>query len=57
VKDTELERNLWDRQPGESSEAFAAWVVFRDMGPDRTQARVARELRKSEQLIFQVVGH
>jgi hypothetical protein len=25
----------WDRQPGESEEAYRAFCVFRDMGPDR----------------------
>jgi hypothetical protein len=51
VKIAEIERNLWDRQPDESSGAFAAWVVYRDMVPDRKQSRVARELKKSGQLI------
>ena len=51
MKIVELERNLWDRQPNESSEAFAAWVVYRHMDSDRTQARVARELAKSTTLI------
>jgi hypothetical protein len=51
VKILEDERNLWDRQPGESSEAFEAWILYRDMGPERKQVRVARGLSKSDQLI------
>jgi len=34
----------WDRQLGESSDAFARFVIFRGLGPRRTQAAVARSL-------------
>jgi hypothetical protein len=41
----------WERQFNESRKAFEAFVVYRDMGPRRSQERVARELGKSAQLM------
>lgn len=32
--------NSWDRQPKESTPAYAAFVVYRDMGSERTLERV-----------------
>lgn len=40
----------WDRRPGETSPAWAAFVVYRDMGAERSTARVAQELGKSKTL-------
>ena len=36
------EPETWDRQYGETSEGFAKFVVYRNLGPRRTQAAVAR---------------
>lgn len=41
----------WERQPDESSEAFGAWVVYRDMVGKRSCARVAQELTLAPALI------
>ena len=41
----------WERQQGESSPAFQAWVAYRDMGDDRSHAKVARQLGKSSALV------
>lgn len=41
----------WDRQPGETSKAYAHFQVFLDMGADRTLQKVADTVAKSEQYI------
>ena len=41
----------WDRQPRETSKAYAAFVIYRDMGTDRTVRSVAEALNKSGTLI------
>lgn len=41
----------WERQEGESEKAFEAFVVYRDMGRERTFVAVAEKLRKSDTLI------
>lgn len=41
----------WDRQPGETSKAYDAFVAYRDMGGDRSYAKVARQLGKSTTLL------
>jgi hypothetical protein len=41
----------WEHQPGESAPAFEAFVAYRDMGPSRSTAKVARSLGKSKALI------
>lgn len=43
--------NPWDRQPGESDPAWAAFVVYRDMGLDRSTAKVRENVGKSQRLI------
>ena len=48
---TESTRFPWERQFDESRKAFEAFVVYRDMGPTRSQEKVARELGKSAQLM------
>lgn len=37
-------RNAWDRMPNEGMQAYPAFLVYRDMGPDRTYQRVATQL-------------
>lgn len=41
----------WERQPGESPQAYEAFQKYRDMGGKRTQTAVAKELGKSIALI------
>lgn len=41
----------WDRQPGETSKAYEAFSIYRDMGANRTVRGTAEALTKSEQLI------
>lgn len=41
----------WERQPDETSAAFAAFAAYRDMGAGRSAAKVGRELGKSRALL------
>ena len=41
------EAELWERQPDESAKAFEAFVVYRDMGAERSLRKVGRVLGKS----------
>ena len=41
----------WERQPGESHEAFEAFQTYRDMGPARSLAKVGEKLGKSTALM------
>lgn len=43
--------NRWDRQPKESAPAYAAFVVYRDLGVDRSLAVVGKKLGKSAPLM------
>ena len=38
----------WDRRDDESTAVFEAFALYREMGPDRSTARVAQELGKSK---------
>lgn len=40
-------REPWDRQPGESAAAFGQFVIYRDLGADRSLAKVAQIVRES----------
>lgn len=50
------ELDPWDRQPGETSKAYQAFVTYRDLGHDRTQLLVEKELGKSKALISRWAG-
>ena len=41
----------WERQEGETSKQFEAFVIYRDMGEDRSLSKVAQQLSKSKQLL------
>ena len=41
----------WERQKGESEKAFAAFVIYRDLGEKRTITGVAQRLSRSRQWI------
>lgn len=41
----------WDRQPGETSKAYEAFVTYRDLGGKRTLREVGEILGKSEQVL------
>jgi hypothetical protein len=41
----------WEKLTGESAQAFQAFALYRDMGPDRSLAKVAKELGKSSTIV------
>lgn len=45
------DKELWNRQQGETSAAFEAFSLYRDMGAGRTAAAVSQKLQKSYTLI------
>lgn len=42
---------LWERQPNETPKAFEAFVIYRDLGNERTIPKVAEALSKSVSLM------
>ena len=42
---------IWERQPGESTQAFEAFRTYRDLGLKRSNKAVSDTLSKSRQLI------
>ena len=45
------ERGPWERARDESTKAHAAFVLYRDLGPDRSLRAAASQLGKSERLL------
>ena len=43
----------WERQPNESSRAFEAFAVYRDMGAERSYAKTSQKLGKNKTTIDQ----
>ena len=41
----------WERQEGETAKPFEAFCIYRDMGPDRSLAKVGQKLGKSAALM------
>ena len=52
VPPPESERNPWDQLPEESTKAFHAFALFRDMGWERSVGKVVNQCRKSSSLIY-----
>lgn len=46
--------NLWEQQPKESSRAFAAFVCYRDLGMQRSCAKVAEQLKISSPSVLEL---
>ena len=42
---------LWERQPNESTKRYSAFCIYRDMGRDRSLAKVSNEINKSKSTI------
>lgn len=38
---------IWERQQGETTKAYAAFCVYRDLGPDRSLEKVRKEYEKN----------
>ena len=45
-----FEGNSWDRQPGEGDEAWEAFVIYRNMGADRSIGRVRAKIGKTNRI-------
>lgn len=49
--DDEVMPELWERQPNESEEAWEAFVLYRELGDDRSLAKVCSVLGKSDTML------
>lgn len=47
----EKQPQAWERQPEETTKAYEAFCAYRDMGSDRTLAKVGEQLGKSDALM------
>lgn len=47
----EDDRKAWDRQPGETAQAFEGFAMYRDLGEARSLAKVRQGLGKSRALV------
>lgn len=47
----EQQAEPWERQKSESTKAFEAFCIYRDMGTSRSISKVAQQLSKSKQLL------
>jgi hypothetical protein len=52
ITPAESECSSWDRLPGESSKAFHAFTIYRDLGLDRSVKGVVTKWNKSQSLIY-----
>lgn len=50
-KNKNVEIEPWERQEGETSKQFEAFVAYRDMGEERSLAKVAQKLSKTKPLM------
>jgi hypothetical protein len=50
-KSEDARRESWERQENESAKAYAAFAAYRDMGVNRSLAKIARRLGKSKALM------
>lgn len=41
----------WEKQVGESNPAWAAFVLYRDLGPERTLLKVSKQIAKNQTLV------
>lgn len=46
-----VKADAWERQQGESPQAYEAFATYRDMGAERSTAKVSRELGKTKALM------
>lgn len=50
----EVEREAWERMPGESSRAYEAFTAYRDLGARRSIRIVAEQLQKSHNALLKM---
>ena len=50
-KNNNVDIEPWERQDGETSKQFQAFVIYRDLAEERSLSKVAKQLGKSTQLM------